>query len=43
MLIDTHTPIDLFGENESQALAEIKEYRIFYTASIVDGGLVAIL
>ena len=33
MLIDTHTHIDLFGENETQALAEIKRYRIFSIAN----------
>lgn len=33
MLIDTHTHIDLFGENEAQALSEIKQYRIFSVAN----------
>ena len=36
MLIDTHTHLDLFGENESQALAEIKQYRIFSIANSMD-------
>lgn len=33
MLIDTHTHIDLFGEDEAQALAEIKQFRIFSVAN----------
>jgi TatD DNase family protein len=36
MLIDTHTHLDLFGENETQALAEIKQYRIFSIANSMD-------
>lgn len=30
MLIDAHTHFDLFSENEALALAETKQYRIFY-------------
>lgn len=36
MLLDTHTHFDLFGENEVQALAEIKQYRIFSIANSMD-------
>ena len=36
MLIDAHTHFDLFGENETQALAEIKQYRIFSVANSMD-------
>lgn len=36
MLIDTHTHFDLFGENETLALAEIKLYRIFSVANSMD-------
>ena len=36
MLIDAHTHIDLYGENESQALAEIKQYTIFSIANSMD-------
>jgi TatD DNase family protein len=36
MLIDTHTHIDLFGENENLALAEIKQYHIFSVANSMD-------
>ncbi len=36
MLIDAHTHIDLYGENETQALAEIKQYTIFSIANSMD-------
>ena len=36
MLIDAHTHFDLFGENEAQALAEIKQYRILSVANSMD-------
>jgi TatD DNase family protein len=36
MLIDTHTHFDLFGENETQALAEIIKYRILSIANTMD-------
>jgi len=36
MLIDTHTHIDLYNENENQALAEIDKYRIFSVANSMD-------
>ena len=36
MLIDAHTHVDLYGENESQALEEIKKYEIFSIANSMD-------
>ena len=36
MLIDAHTHVDLYGDNESQALEEIQKYQIFTIANSMD-------